>query len=81
MLGTVMLLIILCAFLHLVLDTTTSGDNNFDFVISYFYKKVHPQNVFSTLVNSSRENIISFVVLLRLQLYRIAIIAGVIVTV
>ena len=56
--NVIMLHIKMCAILHLVLDTTTPGVNNFDFMISYFFKKVHPQNMFSTMNKSLKENII-----------------------
>ena len=61
MLGTVMLHIILCVILHLVLATTTPCNNNCDFVISYFFKKVHPRNMFSTMNNYLREKNIMYV--------------------
>ena len=68
-LGTVILHTVLCAILHLVLDTTTPGDNTFDFVISYFCKKVHPQNMFPTMNKSLKKNIIYINVFFRLSSY------------
>ena len=74
-----MLHIKMCAILHLLLDTTSPGDNNFDFMISYFFKEststkhvLHNEQVFKG-ENYLYQVFISFVVLFRLQLFRTAI--------